>query len=507
MSTEFTVTGNKVEFLVKGTTSEFAVVGTGPQGIPGPVGPTGATGATGPTGLTGPQGPQGLIGLTGPQGPVGPTGPRGLKGDTGPMGMTGPQGAPGFPGQSFTFRGEYSAATEYWDNEVVEYNGSSYISIIGGNTGKQPDINSDSWSLMAAKGEDGPAGPAGPAGTTDHSLLTNLSNDDHAQYLNLNGRAGGQTLRGGTASSENLTLMSTSNETKGSILFGDSRYNESTNRFVLGTSTGAGRINLPDAGTTAADGIAFGTGLSNLYRKDANTLKTDGSFEIGSGYNLRANYIVPVTNGGRIDLSNTSGQDIRANQLTGSSSTSALSISQTWNTIGTPTAIDLNITEIASNAGSLFVNLRKGGTSMLAINKFGTITGSSGDISNFTNIRVSSGGYFTFGNNSRSIMSSPANGNILFQNAASTDFDRLQFGGTTNLFPSIKRNTTNLEIRLADDSNFGGTQSLYQRFGSGSPEGVVTAPVGAFYSRTDGGAGTSLYVKESGTGNTGWIAK
>ena len=43
--------------------------------------------------------------------------------------------------------------------------------------------------------------------------------------------------------------------------------------------------------------------------------------------------------------------------------------------------------------------------------------------------------------------------------------------------------------------------------GSGSPEGAVTAPVGSLYSRTDGGTGTSLYVKESGTGNTGWVAK
>lgn len=44
------------------------------------------------------------------------------------------------------------------------------------------------------------------------------------------------------------------------------------------------------------------------------------------------------------------------------------------------------------------------------------------------------------------------------------------------------------------------------RTGTGSPEGVMTAPVGSLYSRTDGGAGTSLYVKESGTGSTGWRA-
>lgn len=44
-------------------------------------------------------------------------------------------------------------------------------------------------------------------------------------------------------------------------------------------------------------------------------------------------------------------------------------------------------------------------------------------------------------------------------------------------------------------------------FGTGTPEAVVTAPVGSMYGRTDGGALTSFYVKESGTGNTGWVPK
>ena len=43
--------------------------------------------------------------------------------------------------------------------------------------------------------------------------------------------------------------------------------------------------------------------------------------------------------------------------------------------------------------------------------------------------------------------------------------------------------------------------------GSGTPESVVTAPIGSLFSRTDGGAGTSLYVKETGAGNTGWVGK
>lgn len=43
--------------------------------------------------------------------------------------------------------------------------------------------------------------------------------------------------------------------------------------------------------------------------------------------------------------------------------------------------------------------------------------------------------------------------------------------------------------------------------GIGSPEGVVTAVRGSLFLRGDGGAGTTFYVKESGTGNTGWVGK
>lgn len=43
--------------------------------------------------------------------------------------------------------------------------------------------------------------------------------------------------------------------------------------------------------------------------------------------------------------------------------------------------------------------------------------------------------------------------------------------------------------------------------GTGSPNGVVTAPTGSTYINTAGGVGTTFYVKETGTGSTGWDAK
>lgn len=52
-----------------------------------------------------------------------------------------------------------------------------------------------------------------------------------------------------------------------------------------------------------------------------------------------------------------------------------------------------------------------------------------------------------------------------------------------------------------------GERTRRVRDGYGTPENIVAAPVGTLYVRLDGGTGTTLYVKESGTGRTGWVAK
>ena len=52
-----------------------------------------------------------------------------------------------------------------------------------------------------------------------------------------------------------------------------------------------------------------------------------------------------------------------------------------------------------------------------------------------------------------------------------------------------------------------GTGGVFDATGSGTPEGAITAPIGSTFRRSDGGAGTSFYVKESGSGNTGWVGK
>jgi hypothetical protein len=84
------------------------------------------------SGAQGPQGEQGIQGETGATGATGPQGIQGIQGETGATGATGPQGIQGIQGET---------------------------------------------------GATGATGATGPAGTTVHSELSNLTDDDHTQYI------------------------------------------------------------------------------------------------------------------------------------------------------------------------------------------------------------------------------------------------------------------------------------------------------------------------------------
>lgn len=94
-------------------------------------------------------------------------------------------------------------------------------------------------------------------------------------------------------------------------------------------------------------------------------------------------------------------------------------------------------------------------------------------------------------------------------------FNTTAIGSTTLSERMSIENTGNVNITNGNSVlstanraiEFAGNGSVLWRCGAGTPEGAVTAPVGSLFTRTDGGANTTLYVKESGTGNTGWVAK
>ena len=99
------------------------------------------------------------------------------------------------------------------------------------------------------------------------------------------------------------------------------------------------------------------------------------------------------------------------------------------------------------------------------------------------NILAGNGAAVRLGWLNRAAMISPVDGNITLQNAAQTDFGMLQFGGASNLFPSIKRSGDTLKVRNGDDSGDGNltvkTVLANNFIGDGSgltglPNGTVT---------------------------------
>lgn len=80
----------------------------------------------------------------------------------------------------------------------------------------------------------------------------------------------------------------------------------------------------------------------------------------------------------------------------------------------------------------------------------------------------------------------------------------MDYYGTAEAFPWLSVNNYTRSVLFG---NGAATPTVGLYYGAGTPEAAVTAGIGSLFMRSDGGAGTSLYVKQTGTGNTGWVGK
>ena len=92
-----------------------------------------------------------------------PQGQQGVQGIQGPQGAQGPQGIQGPEGISFIYRNQFVISTQYYTNDVVSFNGSSYICLSDVRY-VYPDSNTTYWYYLAVKGDTGDTGPRGPKG-------------------------------------------------------------------------------------------------------------------------------------------------------------------------------------------------------------------------------------------------------------------------------------------------------------------------------------------------------
>lgn len=124
-----------------------------------------------------------------------------------------------------------------------------------------------------------------------HDEIDGLGDDDHTQYALLAGRAGGQTLTGGTAAGDDLTLESTSHGTKGNVFFasvlapssdGTLDFGDASHRvkdaYIAGELIGARLQNATTAGRPAANAgttgrMIYDTDLQDVFVDHGGTWK------------------------------------------------------------------------------------------------------------------------------------------------------------------------------------------------------------------------------------------
>ena len=118
----------------------------------------------GPKGKPGKNGKQGERGQKGDRGDRGQQGERGERGYDGKRGPKGERGKKGHRGISLMWKGPWDPTHPYDENDIVQYNGSTYIAI-DNNCNIIPGSNDTQWELFVAGGTNGQDGIDGIDGT------------------------------------------------------------------------------------------------------------------------------------------------------------------------------------------------------------------------------------------------------------------------------------------------------------------------------------------------------
>lgn len=177
-------------------------------------------------------------------------------------------------------------------------------------------------------------------GNSSNALTINSSSTTSGLILTSSGVHTGGTA-GITVGTTNFTSNSLS---KSAVRFTDT-YTPNGGTGTFKYLEFSGTINQTSGGTGATHGIYLNTTLTSV--SDYHSIESVN---------------------GKIKFTDT--QSAGSGSLAGT----LLNLAQTWNTSGTPTAVKLNVTDTSSNAASLLLDLRVGGTSKFKADKSGFVT-------------------------------------------------------------------------------------------------------------------------------------
>ena len=257
------------------------------------------------------------------------------------------------------------------------------------------------------------------------------------------------------------TVNSTSLLGSGNVAVQDVLVSGTNIKTINGTSVlGSGNIVTPStspSGVSGAiqfsNGSAFASDAANLFWDDTNN-------RLGIGTNAPA-YPLHVIGTAKIQNFEFIGGDVfQSPFIRFYLSSGGMSINKDYSQAAANTLVHIKGSGSTSATTSLLVQNSAGNSALTILDSLnatfgGTVTSDGGFRSiayfdSFQRVALNSGANTL----AQNYLKSGGIGRITLLDNSEGDFNRLQFGGTSSSFPSLKRSTTNLQVRLADDSDY-----------------------------------------------------
>ena len=356
------------------------------------------------------------------------------------------------------------------------------------------------------KGDTGATGAAGADAPSDHTLLTNIGTNTHAQIdtaisnsvshiantSNPHGVTKAQVglsnvpntdftaaVAANTAARHthaNKTLLDTYSQTEVNLADAVAKKHTHANSAVLDATTAS----FTTADETKLDGIAAGAQVNTVTSVNTRTGAVTGLAEASD---------VTTALAGKVDKT--------GDVMTGSLAATTFTAGTATDVLGTALSVIRNNVEVGridNNASGLRVQAQSGSLQLRGTGNTGIAIDASGNAvvaGNITGANLSGTNTGDQPLGSRTITGTTNQVTV-------TNGDGVSGNPTLSLPQSI---ATTSSPTFAGLTINGTTYST----GTGFPNGVVSAPVGSIYIDTAITNGASSWIKKSGTGNTGWI--
>lgn len=423
---------------------------------------------------------------------------------------------------------------------------------------------------QGAQGATGPTGPTGPAGSTTFGTTAGTSTEGNdARIATIGSATINTTDNGGSLNLSDSGGSINTSDQGGSITTGPRGGSINTAGhpgFPGGSINTAGDANASGGSidTYAADNA--GGSISTYDGGGSINTRGTGSIELGVSGTRTTLVGSSATTNKTITLPNATGTVALTTMNSGSISASAplFDLAQTWNNaVVAFTSLKLNVTATLAASNSLLADLQIGGAPVFSVARISSTAGNVGawlygtyssaganyergfmrwsaatgtfqigteklgtggaramefHTDNTLRAQVTTGGNFwvnnqlILGTTVMARITAPSDGVVTLFDNGQTTFGRLQFGGTTNLFPALKRSSTTLQVRLADDSAFGpfscgtfshtGSLGFYGTTAVAQPASVGTAATGF----TANGPLNTVHADSTFTGGVGTVA-